>query len=218
MNPTRASRYFLPFGLPLCIMKAEKQKRSDTMATEFELKYRTTPVQRENILRFYPDGYTHIPMTTTYYDAPDWSLSARHFTLRHRQEGQRHVCTLKTPAPGGARGEWEVECGDISAALGLLEELSGEALPRELIVRCGARFERLAKMIEAEAFTAELALDQGILLNGEKTVAFAEAELELKSGSRQAMESFAREFAQRFDLKQEPKSKYARAKQLGTEG
>lgn len=188
------------------------------MGTEFELKYRATPAQLERILSAFPGGYTRIPMTTTYYDAPDGSLSARLCTLRHRQEGDRHVCTLKTPRPDGARGEWEAECDDIHKALDILGELSGMKLPRELVITCGARFQRLAKKIETEDFTAELALDSGVLLNGTIELPFAEAELELKSGSREKMEEYARLFAAIYGLEREGRSKFARAKMLGQEG
>lgn len=188
------------------------------MATEFELKYRASAEILEKIQSACPGEYTAIPMTTTYYDALDGSLSAKRWTLRHRREGERQVCTLKTPGAGGARGEWEVDCPGIFEALPKLESLSGRALPRTLKATCGAEFTRLAAMREGEGFTAELALDKGILLNGEKRAEFAEVELELKSGSRDALAAFGAEFARRFGLETEPKSKFARARALGQEG
>lgn len=194
-----------------------KKERSDAMGTEFELKYRATSAQLERIMAVFPGGYTRIPMTTTYYDTPAGELSARHCTLRHRQEGERHVCTLKTPRPDGARGEWETECDDIHKALDILGELSGEKLPDALVITCGARFTRFAKAIETEDFTAELALDSGVLLNGTKEFPFAEAELELKSGSREKMEEYARLFAAIYGLERESLSKFARASMLGQE-
>lgn len=188
------------------------------MATEIELKYQASPALLEQLKNTFPDGYTCIAMTTTYYDTPDGALSARRWTLRHRQEGTRHICTLKTPAPGGARGEWEVEDDSIIHALEPLEALSGLTLPRQPVPVCGARFSREAKLLVMDEFTAELALDSGWLHNGEKVQHFSEIELELKAGSRQAMEAFGRELEERFGLRVQPKSKFARAMALGQEG
>lgn len=188
------------------------------MAIEFELKYRATPEILDRIRRSCSAEFAVIPMTTTYYDAPDGSLSARHWTVRHRQEGEKQVCTLKTPAGGGARGEWEVECGDIFQALDSLEALGGVTLPRDLRATCGARFTRQAALLAGEGFTAELALDSGSLLGGEKSEDLCEVELELKSGDREAMAAFAEGFACRYGLTSEPKSKYARARALAGEG
>ena len=60
----------------------------------------------------------------------------------------------------------------------------------------------------------ELALDQGVLLGGGKELPFAEAEVELKSGSDHTALSFAEALAKEFALKPQPKSKLARAMAL----
>lgn len=188
------------------------------MAIEFELKYQANTDALERIRDAFPGGYTRIPMMTTYYDTPDGSLSARHWTLRHRQEGDRHVCALKTPASGGARGEWETDSARITDALETLEKMSGLLLPRELVPLCGARFDRETVLLQPEGCSAELALDNGVLLGGGRTEAFCEVELELRSGSREALEEFGELFSRRFALTSQPKSKFARAKTLGQEG
>ena len=193
------------------------------MATEFELKYRATPELLEQIRAAFPGGYVFIPMATTYFDTPQGDLGLRRWTLRHRREGEREVCTLKTPAPGGARGDWEVDCADIHEAVGVLAEKSGMAelseLARgDLTATCGARFDRQALLLEKEDFSAELALDVGFLMNGEKAAPFAEAELELKAGSREALVAFGEAFQARFGLEVQPLSKFARARALEQEG
>ena len=63
----------------------------------------------------------------------------------------------------------------------------------------------------------ELALDQGVLKNGTRVLPFAEMEVELKSGSEDDARRFAETLAERFSLKPQPKSKFARAKALGQE-
>ena len=60
----------------------------------------------------------------------------------------------------------------------------------------------------------ELALDQGVLLGKEQELAFAEVEVELKSGSEAAATAFAEALAARFSLIPEPKSKVQRALEL----
>ena len=79
---------------------------------------------------------------------------------------------------------------------------------------CSARFTRLAKQIVLERCTVELALDEGTLMGGGKTLPFAEMEVELKSGEEAAATAFAEALAQEFNLTPEPKSKAQRAMAL----
>ena len=193
------------------------------MGQELELKYRATPEALAAIRNAFPGDYTEIRMETTYYDAPDGSLSARRWTLRCRRENDTYVCTLKTPtADPGIRGEWELACDDIEKAIPLLAEASGLAelltlTTGGIVPTCGARFTRLALPVALEDGTAELALDAGILINGAKELPFAEMELELKSGDPEALTATAQAIAHRFGLEYERKSKFARARMLGME-
>lgn len=79
---------------------------------------------------------------------------------------------------------------------------------------CSARFTRLAKQIVLERCTVELALDEGTLMGGGKTLPFAEMEVELKSGEEAAATAFAEALAQEFNLTPEPKSKAQQAMEL----
>lgn len=188
------------------------------MGREFELKYAAAPEQQAAIRELFPD-LVPIEMETTYYDTPAGDLSARRWTLRRRFEDGRSVCTLKTPAPGGARGEWELEMGDIRDAipelckLGAPEELVSLA-ENGVIQVCGARFTRLAGVISAEGCTLELALDSGILTGGGRTESLCEVEVELKAGSDADAVAYAQALARRFGLSPQPKSKYRRALEL----
>ena len=189
------------------------------MGIEFELKYRATPAQQQALLeRFGGQGRT-ISMETTYYDTPDRYLSARHITLRRRMENGVSVCTVKTPADSGARGEWDCLCQDIGAAI---PKLCKAGAPEYLLLltmttlepTCGARFTRQAIDIETPAFSAELAIDSGVLLGGGKEEPLCEVELELKSGDRDAMIAYMEYLALRHGLVPEPHSKFRRAKAL----
>lgn len=192
------------------------------MGLEFELKYRADADALERIHGAFPGEYDVIPMTTSYFDTPEGAMSKRHWTLRHRREGDRQVCTLKTPAETLGRGEWECECVDIETAVPILAELSGlteltQLAKNGFVQTCGARFTRNALLLTIGASTAELALDQGVLINGDKELPFCEAEVELKSGSQAEILAFGQIFAGKFGLTPEPKSKFARARALGKE-
>ena len=185
------------------------------MGREFELKYRADGKAIAAIREAFGD-FTSISMETTYYDTGDKALGSLRWTLRRRLENGVSVCTLKTPAPGGGRGEWETECGDILAAIPLLCNLGA---PMELKNKvtdgvfpvCGAKFTRLAKSISLENCTVELALDQGILLGGGKELPLSEVEVEVKSGSEEAAVAFAEALAAKFGLVPEDASKFKRA-------
>lgn len=192
------------------------------MGIEYERKFRADPVRQEQLLKALDLPTRKIAMETTYYDTPAGELSRRHITLRRRMENENSVCTVKVPAPGGARGEWECLCHRIEDAIAELCKLGapGELtdwVAGGLVPVCGARFTRLAMDLETPEFTAELALDRGVLLGGGREIPLCEVELELKSGDREAMDAYARILAARFGLEPEKKSKFARAKDLAEE-
>lgn len=184
------------------------------MATEYELKFKATEEVLSAIDEVFPGGIV-MEMETAYYDTPTGAMSARRYTLRRRLENGISVCTLKTPA-GDARGEWEVECEDITAAIPKLIAMGAPADLEELVKEglvhiCGAKFTRLAKLVTLPECTVEIALDKGILLAGGKIEPLCEAEVELKDGEKAACDAFGRELAERFGIETEEKSKFARA-------
>ena len=191
------------------------EKGRSCMGREFELKFRADPAQQA-LIRGRFGEFDTIAMETTYYDAPDRALSDRHITLRRRMEGDRSICTLKTPADNGGRGEWELEWDSIETAIPELCKLSGwKALPvltaggvEEV---CGAKFTRLAKTITLPGCVVEIALDRGILTGGGREIPLCEVEVELKAGSEDAVVAFARELAAEYGLQMEKKSKFRRA-------
>ena len=188
------------------------------MAREFELKYAATAEDLEVLKGKYPHLHP-ITMETTYYDSLDGRLGDRHWTLRRRMENGVAVCTLKVPGQGFGCGEWEIECDDIFTALPKLMAMDAPKELEELTSGglkefCGARFTRLAGLVEAEGCTVELALDQGYLLGGGKELFFSEVEVELKDGSEAAAVAFGEALAQEMGLQPESRSKVARARAL----
>ncbi len=188
------------------------------MGRELEWKYRADSGIIAAIRASFGD-FSEIRMETVYYDTLDAALSRRRWMLRRRYENGTSVCTLKTPLPDGSRGEWETPCDDIRLAI---EELCKLGAPEDLLTltesglteACAARFTRLAKRLTLERCTVELALDEGALMGGGRTLPFAEIEVELKSGEEAAATAFAETLARKFGLTPEPKSKAQRAMEL----
>lgn len=186
------------------------------MGIEYELKFRATPEAQEKIRLAFDLPQKAYRMHTTYYDTPDGALSERWYTLRRRMENEVSVCTLKCPAGEQGRGEFEVECSDITRALSELCKLSGlgdlpALLEKGLVEVCGARFTRIAMTLELGDTVVELALDTGVLTGGGREVPLCEVEVELKSGSREKTAAFARQLAVAYDLQTEKGSKFRRA-------
>ena len=182
------------------------------MGYEFELKFRadesTLSALRQNVAG---DEKTY-QMHTTYYDAPDGSLSQKKYTLRRRMENDVSVCTLKVPTAGEGRGEFEVLCDTITAAIPELCKLSGLAELAGITVTevCGAKFTRVAKTFTWQGTTMELALDKGELYGGGRTVPLSEVEIELKEGKEETVRAFGAFLTAAYGLVPEKASKFRR--------
>ena len=188
------------------------------MGVEFELKFSATDCQQKQIRAAFPQSVQLLEMETTYYDTPDRALSNQRITLRRRFENGISVCTVKTPA-GNARGEWDCVCDSIEEAIPELCKLGCtcdlQALTKNGVETvCGARFTRQALLLQEADFTAELALDAGVLTGSGRSIPLCEVELELKDGSPEALEAYGKAFAARFGLVPESRSKFRRAMDL----
>ena len=128
-----------------------------------------------------------------YYDTGEGLLRTKRMALRVRRIGRRWVQTLKTEARATAlscRGEWEVP-----APRGRLDVRRFPATPladllqahpdAELRPAFRTRFERTIWLADDGAI--EVALDEGEIVVGERRAPILELELELKSGSRDAL-------------------------------
>lgn len=164
--------------------------------------------------------YRYVKMQTTYFDTDDGFLAARRWMIRVRKEGERSVVTMKTAAEGHSRGEWEVEGEYLHESIEklvplgapeALKEISAEAL----LPVCGAKFTRiLADLTFSDGSTCELAGDIGDLIGAGKYEPICELELELKRGAPDAMMALANELSDFYGIKEQPKSKFARARAL----
>lgn len=188
------------------------------MGRELELKFAASSETLDAMEEKYAP-LTPITMHTRYFDTPHQVFRGRRWTLRLRLENGRPICTLKTRLPDGSRGEYETESGDIVSAIPALLEQGApaelEELAREGLEEvCGARFTRLARIIDVPGGQVELALDRGEFTGGGRTLPFTEAEAELKAGPDEVLARFGRALAEEFSLREEPRSKIQRAMAL----
>ena len=189
------------------------------MGVEFEIKFRATPEQQADLLKDLSGQMRQYKMQTTYYDTPDGDLSARKYTLRRRMENEKSVCTLKTPAKGLGRNEYELECATIEGAIPTFCELSGlpelpGLLAKGVVATCGAAFQRTAITVERPDCTLEIALDRGVLTGGGREKDLCEIEVELKSGTETAAKTYAKMLQVAYGLTYEKMSKVQRARAL----
>ena len=198
------------------------------MATELEFKLAvSTPALLEQILfdaqitEVRREPFRLLEMATVYYDTPDRDLQSRRWTLRLRQENFDLIATCKTPGDGHARGEWSCPASCIEDALPVLVQ---QGAPQELLTltegkplapQCVAQFSRrAADVCFADGTVCEFCGDIGRLAGGRNQEDFCELELELKEGNEETAAAFVQELAERFDLQEEPRSKFARAAAL----
>ncbi len=189
------------------------------MGIEFELKYKATPQQLKALRESLAGEDKIYQMQTAYYDTPTGQLSARRYTLRRRMENEISVCTFKMPTDGIGRREWEAECDNIEAGvlelckLGAPTEL--QTLAAEGLVNiCGARFTRVAKTVALGECIVEVAMDEGVLLGGNRQTPLCEMEVELKQGDQATCLTFAKMLEEKFGFVPEEKSKFRRALDL----
>ena len=185
------------------------------MGREFELKFKANAKALEEIRALWQD-WEEISMETTYFDTADSRLSEKNCTLRSRMENGVCVCTMKTPTAGFGRGEWDAQAPWCAETVEKLFAAARQTqIPfEELTAVCGARFTRLAKMVELPGCMVEIALDTGILMGGGREIPLCELEVEYKAGSESAVAVWAERLAQRFGLEAETKSKFRRASLL----
>lgn len=174
-------------------------------------------------------GVRGISMHATYYDTVDGLVASMRGGLRLREENGVSICCLKLERrdEGGCavRQEYEVPADDIRAGIAALSSAGAPAdvceqlLASELEVLCETQFERRAFTLEvagnapgsADAFSAELAFDEGVLRRQGREQELREMELEHKGGSLEAFYAFTKGLQDKLGLEPQPLSKLARA-------
>ena len=167
--------------------------------------------------------FREIPMKTTYYDNDVRLFSHLHWTLRHRMEGEESVICLKTPGNvSHSRNEWQVSAPAMDQEA--VRSLVAQGAPHEVaeffehtafVPICGAQFLRRCAMLTfSDGSRAEIAIDKGQVFGPKGTLPILELELELYQGAPDEMTRFSRLLCSTYGLKEQPYSKFARARSL----
>lgn len=180
-----------------------------------------------------------IKMLAAYYDTEDLFFRQMHGSLRLRKENEKSVCCMKLSLPTkdaafAMRREYETEAQTLAEGILRLPLCAKNEMESTQIRQICAKFSveslreicctdytrqayTLQIVCDAGKCTAELAMDSGLFRNGEKSKAFAEMELELKSGDSSAFHAYAKQLAATLSLTPQPLSKMARASALANE-
>jgi inorganic triphosphatase YgiF len=157
-------------------------------------------------------------LVSVYFDTPRAALRRAGFALRVRREGDAFVQTLKDAGDGAfTRGEWETPVKGPKPALGLLAHTpaavplakAGKLSP----VYCVEVLRRTVEVVEGDSLI-EVSFDEAVAHAGDRSVAFAEMELELKRGPHWGLFALARRLAEAGDFTLSFTTKAARAAAL----
>lgn len=203
------------------------------MGSETELKLGLLPEHSESVPSLpmleqlacaTPDRRT---LNNIYYDTPDHDLRRARVALRIRRDGELFIQTLKSAGSGQAglsvRSEWEWDRAEPTLDLQVLSEhlppsLRDESLLSALKPVFETNFERslwwLGGEDEEGAWRVEVALDRGEIRAGEQRMPLYELELELKSGTPDALFHLALEIARQLPVQVRDVSKAQRGYQL----
>ena len=98
--------------------------------------------------------------------------------------------------------------------LSLLKAICEQIIPEQIHLQCGARFARDIYSVEKDKDIVEVVIDEGDLMGREYTEAFMECELEIKQGNLLTLQQLGDDLSQKFTLRPQELSKFARAERL----
>ncbi|WP_096697745.1 CYTH and CHAD domain-containing protein [Polaromonas sp. AER18D-145] len=167
--------------------------------TEFELKLEIPPARLASVEAALRRGMTRTQrLRARYFDTADRALAAQGVVLRLRKEGRHWVQTAKAPGSRPLeRLEHNVVLGSQTAPLPDLSRHDGtpvgerlrqalqhqpDAGAPDLTLVYATDMVRLTRLVRVRGALVELALDQGHIAAGERTLPVRELELELKQG------------------------------------
>lgn len=167
-----------------------------------------------------------VTMYAVYYDTADQVLRNNNVTLRVRKENELAFATLKWGGHPAMNGLFEHQ--EINIPLGSSQNV--EDIPREIFELSldGQRMEtllegkKLLPLVQTDitrrrlkictgSGIAELSVDRGRVLGGEKEAPVSELEVELYAGSLEDILELTDRIAAEYELLPENESKYARA-------
>lgn len=141
-------------------------------------------------------------LTSVYFDTKKLSLHRKGLSLRIRRQAERRIQTLKSDKDGGGglfdRLEWNADVAGDSPDLTNIADtpfrpaLDARRLRSRLRPVFTTEVDRTVWRVRSGGADVEIALDEGRVNAGDKSLPFAELELELKSGSRSELFKVAR--------------------------
>ena len=166
---------------------------------EIELKFLLTPEGAAAVLAALPSGEAGpADLVATYYDTADRGLGRRGFGLRVRRSGGRRTQTLKSAlGADGGRDEWDwiVESDRPDPAL-LSHTPAALPVGADLLPMFTVRSRRTTRVVREGNSLIELVIDDAEVTAGDRTEAFLELEIELKSGDPAALTALAGRLAE----------------------
>ena len=163
------------------------------MAVETELKFRVPARKLKALLKPRIAGSkggepSESDLVSTYFDTARHKLKRHGLTLRVRQDGGKHVQTVKSArSPRFGRGEWETELHDGNPDPGKargtpLDAFASGKLRDKLRPIFETSVRRITVPLQMKRSEIELAIDRGRTTAGHRSRPIQEIELELKSG------------------------------------
>jgi triphosphatase len=191
------------------------------MATEIELKFRIPPGRLAALRRAVATTTAQVqPLAAAYFDTPGEHLAAARMALRLRREGDAWVQTLKAegagplqrlehnaPVAGTDRPALDLARHDGTAAGAALRRLLADAGQPALQQRYATTVQRTRRLLRSGGALIELALDEGTVQAGTRSLALCEIEFELLAGPPQALLALAGRWATRHGLLLDVRSK-----------
>lgn len=193
------------------------------MKTEIELKFtidltEIAKLNKHHLIQQHLQRELSLKLQNTYFDTENLALKRKNYALRIRKCDGHILQTLKTDQKTNnelhERQEWEYEIKS--------EQIDPHQFPVEIQKWLAplinqlkpiftTDFERKIWLLKLEDQTIlELALDQGEIKTGDKTLPICEIELELKQGKLERLLQFARRLQQDISLTPEKTSKAER--------
>ncbi|MEZ2130788.1 MULTISPECIES: CHAD domain-containing protein [unclassified Sinorhizobium] len=127
-----------------------------------------------------------LKQTSIYFDTEDRRLFTSGFTVRIRRTGEARIQTVKATGQSASlftRSEWETPLEGDAPVLDHSNPLTSEfGSDLELRPMFDVEVERRIWSVEESGSTIEVALDQGVVISGERNTDVRELELELKDG------------------------------------
>src|SRR5215468_919897 len=158
---------------------------------------------------------------SVYFDTDDYKLRKKGLMLRVRRVGRRYIQTIKANGHSAPleRDEWEAEIAgrepDLRLAEGTaLEPLMTKKFRRQLKPLFETRVRRTVYPIGDDKNAIALAVDQGTIDTGRRSVPLCEIELELERGTATQLFDLARELAEALSARIGVKSKSERGYEI----